>query len=116
MKKFAIVGLGLLLSLGLAGMSVAAETSASGTLEDGFCYTTMGAKGASHKQCAMKCAKAGIPVALVQKDGKQIVLLPPKDAESLPNDVISKMEEKVTITGDEYTKGGITYLTVKSVK
>ncbi|MGH7935084.1 MAG: hypothetical protein ACREQN_18230 [Candidatus Binataceae bacterium] len=116
MKKLAIAGLALLLSVGLAGMAAAAETTATGTLEDGFCYTTMGAKGASHKKCAMECAQKGIPVALVEEGGRQIVLLPSQDKQPLPDSVISKMEEKVTITGDEYTKGGVTYMTVKSVK
>ncbi|MGH7987575.1 MAG: hypothetical protein ACRD4Q_05710 [Candidatus Acidiferrales bacterium] len=114
MNKFAVVGLGLLLSVGMAGMALAAE--ATGTLEDGFCYNTMGAHGASHKACAIDCAKKGIPVVLLEKGGKQIVLLPAQDKASLPSSVVDNMEEKVTVTGDEFHKGGNTYLTVKSVK
>jgi hypothetical protein len=34
----------------------------------------------------------------------------------MPSDVIDKMEDEVTVTGDEYTKGGVTYITVKSLK
>jgi hypothetical protein len=44
------------------------------------------------------------------------ILLPAKNDTSLPKDVISKMEDEVTITGNEMTKGGITYLKVQSVK
>jgi hypothetical protein len=43
-------------------------------------------------------------------------LLPPKDAQSLPADVVNKMEDEVTVTGTEYSKGGMTFLTVNSVK
>jgi hypothetical protein len=65
----------------------------------------------------MGCAKKGIPVALVEKGtDKMYVLLPPKNASSLSDDVINKMESEVTVTGDEYDKGGLSYLTVKSVK
>ncbi|MGH8012450.1 MAG: hypothetical protein ACREQ4_08125 [Candidatus Binataceae bacterium] len=114
MNKFAVVGLGLLLSVGMTGMVFAAE--ATGTLEDGFCYNTMGAHGASHRTCAIECAKKGIPVVLLEKDGKQVVLLPAQDKASLPSSVLDNMEDKVTVTGDELNKGGNTYLTVKSVK
>jgi hypothetical protein len=117
MRKLAVAGLGLLLSAGLVGMASAAEKSVTGTLEDSFCYVTLGAHGAGHKKCAMGCAKKGIPVALVEKGtSKMYILLPPKNAESLPDSVISKMEDEVTVTGDEYSKGGIAYITVKSVK
>jgi len=95
----------------------AAQKSVTGTLEDSFCYVTMGAHGPGHKQCATECAKKGIPVALVEKGtDKMYILLPPKNDMSLPADIIDKMEEEVTVTGDEYEKGGLTYLTVGSVK
>jgi len=117
MKKLAIAGLGILLSVGLVGIASAAEKSVTGTLEDSFCYMGMGAHGDSHKKCAMGCAKKGIPVALVEKGtDKMYILLPAKNDSSLPDDVISKMEDEVTITGNEMTKGGITYLKVESVK
>ncbi len=117
MKKLAIAGLGILLAVGLVGIASAAEKSVTGTLEDSFCYVGMGAHGASHKKCATACAKKGIPVALVEKGtDKMYILLPAKNDSSLPKDVISKMEDEVTISGDEMTKGGITYLKVESVK
>jgi hypothetical protein len=117
MKKFAIAGLGLMLSMGLLGTALAADKAVTGTLEDSFCYVTMGAKGAGHKKCAMACAKKGIPVALVEKGtDKMYILLPPKNDTSMPESVIKKMEDEVTVSGDAYDKGGISYLTVKSVK
>jgi hypothetical protein len=117
MKKLAIAGLGLMLSAGLVGTALAAEKAVTGTLEDSFCFVTMGTHGADHKKCAMGCAKKGIPVALVETGtDKMYVLLPPNNDSSLPDDVIHKMETEVTVTGDAYDKGGVTYLTVKSVK
>lgn len=117
MNKIAIAATGFVLAIGLTGFAAAAEKSVTGTLEDSFCYVTTGAHGASHKGCATACAKKGIPVALVEQGtDKMYILLPPKNGESLPGSVISKMEDQVTVTGDEYSKSGIEYLTVKSVK
>lgn len=107
----------LALSTCIFTTAMAAQMSVTGTLEDSFCYVTMGAHGPGHKACATACAKKGIPVALVEKGtDKMYILLPHKNDTALPADVISKMEDEVTVTGDEYEKGGITYLTVGSVK
>jgi hypothetical protein len=117
MKKATIAGLGLVLMVS-GGISLAADsTTVTGHLRDGFCYTIMGAKGPTHKKCAMGCASKGIPVMLVDdKTGKAYVLLPPKDDSALPADVIAHMEDDVTLTGQEYSKDGISYFQVQSVK
>ncbi|MGH7779423.1 MAG: hypothetical protein ACREQR_06320 [Candidatus Binataceae bacterium] len=121
MKRFLIAGLGMMLCAGVASVAMAADAgtskSVTGTLEDSFCYGTMGAHGASHQKCAIGCAKAGIPVSLVETHSQKIyVLLPAKNAQALPDDVISKMEDTVTVSGKEYSKGGVNFLTVDSVK
>ena len=120
MKRIANLGLGLIIALALTGIALAADTaekSVTGNLEDAYCYGTMGAKGAGHKQCAIKCASAGIPVTLIEKGtDKSYVLLPNKDASPLPASVISRMEDEVTVTGKEYSKNGTEYLVVESVK
>ena len=117
MNKFAIAGLGLMLAVGAVGTVWASEKAVTGTLEDSFCFVTMGAHGAGHKKCAAGCAKKGIPVALVEKGtDKMYILLPPKNDSELPANVIDKMESEVTVTGDQYDKGGVSYLTVKSLK
>jgi hypothetical protein len=113
MKTTLALCLGLLVS---AGIAFAADTSVTGHLRDSFCYLTMGAHGPSHHECAMACAKAGIPVLLVDKTEKYYVLLPAKSGQSLPAAIIQKMEEEVTVTGHEYDKGGMRFLTVESVK
>ncbi len=105
---------------GLAGVAIAAdgsEKSVTGNLEDTRCYGTMGAQGASHKACAIKCASKGIPVVLIESaTEKSYILLPKEDASPLPDSVIQRMEEKVTVTGKEYSKNGVNYLVVESVK
>jgi hypothetical protein len=111
------VGLGLLLSIGASTGALAAQTSVKGHLRDSYCFLRMGAHGASHHDCAMGCAKAGIPVLLVDDaTGNYYVVLPPKNKEGLPPDVINKMEDEVTVTGTEYNKGGVRFITADSVK
>src|SRR5713226_1387788 len=120
MNRLANPGLALVIAVGLAGMALAAEGSAksvTGNLEDAYCYGTMGAKGASHKACAIKCASKGIPVTLIESGtGKSYLLLPNKDESRLPDTMIQRMEDQVTVTGKEYRKNDVEYLVVDSVK
>jgi hypothetical protein len=104
----------------LSGMMrvYAAETvTLKGELIDTYCYSTMGAKGPSHRSCAIECVKKGIPVGLLE-DGtnKVYVLLPNKDNAGLPPAVTEKMGETVTITGKVYAQGGSQFLAVESIK
>lgn len=119
MKKIGIAGLAAILSFAMAGVVFAAapSTTVKGHLRDSFCYTLMGAKGSSHHQCAVDCAKAGIPVMLVSDSGdKTYILLPSKDKQALPSSITSKMEDEIAVTGHTYTKGGVNFLQVESVK
>ena len=123
MRKLAGIGIGLMLFVGTAMLATAdmkageKDVSVTGEVIDTFCYATMGAKGASHKQCGIDCAKKGIPVGLLEKGSEKIhVLLPTKDKTALPDEVVNKMGETVTVTGHPHTKGGVAFLTVESVK
>jgi Non-histone chromosomal protein MC1 len=114
-----LVGLGAVLVVGIAraGMAADAQKSVTGDLEDTFCYNVVGAKGAGHAQCALKCARKGIPVGLVEKGTeKMYILLPPKNEEGMPEDVTKNMEKEVTVKGKSYSKDGVEFLTVESVK
>ena len=123
MGKFAAVGLGLTLLLGTATLGIAdvkggeKDVQVTGEVIDTFCYSAMGAKGTGHKQCGIDCAKKGIPVGLLEKGTNKVhILLPTKDKTALPDEVVNKMGETTTITGHQYTKGGVAFLTVESVK
>src|SRR5437899_12228007 len=45
------------------------DMTLTGQVIDVNCYTTMGASGAGHKQCADACAKAGVALAILGSDG-----------------------------------------------
>jgi hypothetical protein len=123
MSRFVAVGLGLVLLFGAATLAPADEkagakdVSVTGEVIDTFCYAAMGATGTGHKQCGIDCAKKGIPVGLLEKGTDKIhVLLPTKDKTALPDALVGKMGETVTVTGHPYSKGGVAFLTVESVK
>ncbi len=88
-----------------------------GELVDSLCYVGMKAKGPGHKQCAIDCAKAGIPISILEEGtGKLYTVLPAKDKTGYPEDVIGKMGDQVTLKGDLYENGGNRYVTVESVE
>jgi len=118
-KKAILSGLvSLLLVLGFFTQIYAAEAvTVKGEVIDTYCYALMGAKGESHRQCAIDCIKAGIPAGLLEEGtGKVYVLLPNKDKGGLPKGVIDKMGRMASVTGKAYTSGGSNFLTVESIK
>lgn len=93
------------------------QVTIKGELVDSLCYVAMNAKGAGHKQCAMDCAKAGIPISMLEDGtGKLYTVLPKEDKTGYPESVIAKMGEHVTLKGDLYENGGNRYVTVESVE
>ena len=105
------------LALCLASVAFAAQkpVTIKGEVVDTMCYASMGARGASHVKCGMACAKAGIPVGLVEGK-KMYILLPAKDGQPLPASVAENMGKVVSVTGNVYESGGNRFLTVESVK
>ena len=93
------------------------EVAITGELVDSLCYVGMAAKGAGHKQCAIDCAKAGIPISMLEDGtGKLYTVLPKEDKTGYPASVINKMGETVTLKGDLYENGGQRYVTIESVE
>jgi hypothetical protein len=120
MKKLAVRSGLIVLAVFLVITAVpyaAQSASITGELIETFCYASMGAKGESHRQCAISCVKKGIPAGILEDGtGKVYVLLPSKNDSPLPQSVIDNMAHKVTVTGKVYTTGGTQFLTVESIK
>jgi len=120
-RKIALLAGFVTLLLVLSGLSQvyaqAKTVTVKGEVIDTYCYALMGAKGESHRQCAIDCVKAGIPAGLLEEGtGKVYVLLPNKDKTGLPKGVIDKLGRVASITGKVYTSGGSNFLTVESIK
>lgn len=121
MRKIMIIGVLVCFFIGTSVILpvFAAETmTVKGEIIDTYCYALMGAKGESHRQCAMDCFKAGIPAGLLENGTNKVyVLLPNKDKTSLPREpILEKMGRQATVTGKAYTVGGSNFLTVESIK
>src|SRR3972149_7042344 len=119
MRKIMILGavISFLMLLNIFTVVYAQTVTVKGEVIDTYCYALMGAKGESHRQCAIDCVKAGIPAGLLEEGtGKVYVLLPSKDKTGLPGGVIDKMGRMASITGKVYTSGGSNFLTVESIK
>lgn len=114
MRMTAVISV-LALCLASAAFAAQKPVTVKGEVVDTMCYSAMGAHGASHVKCGMACAKAGIPVGLVE-GSKMYILLPAKDGQPLPGEVIEDMGKVVSVTGNVYKSGGNTFLTVESVK
>jgi hypothetical protein len=114
--RVALIALTIIL-MGVIQVYAAETVTVKGELIDTYCYALMGAKGPSHRNCAIECIKKGIPAGLLE-DGtnKVYVLLPNKDKTGLPPAVIDKMAEKVTITGKVYSQGGSQFLVIESIQ
>ena len=119
MRKIIFLGgmLSFLMVLNIFTAVYAQTVTVKGEVIDTYCYALMGAKGESHRQCAIDCIKAGIPAGLLEEGtGKLYVLLPNKDKTGLPKGVMDKLGRTASITGKAYTSGGSNFLTVESVK
>ena len=60
--------------------AAAAKTGTwTGEILDAGCYLSSGAMGAKHAECGLKCAANGMPLMLLTKEGKAILLTPNHD-------------------------------------
>jgi hypothetical protein len=71
--------------------------------------------GPEHEKCARVCAKKGIPLAIVDGDGK--VWLPLGADHKNPNlPLMPFIEKKVKVTGTAVDRGGLTGIAIKTIE
>ncbi len=91
----------------------------TGEVVDTWCYVTeiMFAQGTAHYQCAIWCALGGIPVSVVDSQGKvYMVLRVEEDKTSVANPkLITIQANEVTVDGDLYVRDGVNYLMVNKI-
>jgi hypothetical protein len=104
-----------------SGMPQLKEITVTGEIVDVSCYVKMSALGTDHKECAIGCAKAGMPLALLEdKTGKLFMLVSDKEFENVnvklqPLDKVIA-QKSIRIKGRLYEKGGQQLLEVLSVE
>jgi predicted metal-binding protein len=101
----------------------AATETITGKIVDQMCYTkdTANNHAADHKMpadvagCAAACAKKGMPLALLTKDGKVYTIAGGLAAENNAK-LIPHIAHTVSITGDVVTKGTAMTITAAELK
>jgi hypothetical protein len=88
-----------------------------GEVVDPACWIVNGAKGASHKECAIACAKAGQVLGIVEnKTSKLYMVATDKPGEDPNKGLIDYVGQTVVVKGRVYTRGGATGIKVTSVQ
>ena len=109
--------------LALGAPALATEATVKGQIVDMSCYTMDKSNtGVDHKMpkgdtkdCALGCAKAGQPLALLTSDGKVYQIAGGLAAEKNAK-LIAHVSHTVEITGDVMDHGGSMMITADSLK
>ena len=93
-----------------------ARITATGEVVEMWCFLEAGDRGPAKKDCATACAKAGNPIALVDDKGGLIVLAGLKSHQPAQELLLSKMSERVTVTGTLVKRPDVQMIYVDSIK
>jgi len=105
-------------ALPLAAQAAAAggnDMTLTGQVIDVNCFSTMGASGPGHKQCAQACAKAGVALAILGSDGIVYMAVSSKPGDPQNSKLVPFAEEKVKVTGTHRFANGLHTIEIKSI-
>jgi len=91
------------------------DMTLTGQVIDVNCYTTMGASGAGHKQCAAACAKAGVALAILSSDGTIYMPVSSKPADPQNSRLEPFAESQVKVTGVHRMSHGMHTIEIKTI-
>lgn len=91
------------------------EVTITGQVIDLNCFTMKGASGPSHKACAVACAKAGVPLAILSSDGTIYMPVSSKPADPQNSRLVDFAESKVKVTGTHKFANGLHMIEIKTV-
>jgi len=95
--------------------TTAKSASWTGEIVDAGCYIGHGAMGEKHAECALKCASQGMPLMLLGKDGKAILLTPNHDNPDAYESLKKMAGSMATVTGTIAERGGVKGIDVTAV-
>ena len=99
-----------------AAPAAAKASSWTGEILDAGCYLGHGAMGAKHAECALKCAANGMPLMLLTKDGKAVLLTPNHDNPDAYESLKKMAGSVATVTGTLNERGGVRGIDVTGAK
>jgi len=83
---------------------------------DTGCYITHDSKGEGHLKCATTCAKAGVPLALLDEKTGTVYLPLAMDHKNQNEKLLPFLEKRVTVTGNVMKKGGVNGIVLKTIE
>ena len=98
-----------------APAQAANDVTITGQVVDLNCYTTMGASGASHKTCAVACAKAGVALAILSSDGNLYMPVSAKPGDPQNSRLEPFAEGRVKVTGTHRMTSGMHTIEIKTI-
>jgi len=99
-----------------ATAAAAKDGSWTGEILDAGCYLGHGAMGAKHSECALKCAANGMPLMLLTKDGKAVLLTPNHDNPDAYESLKKMAGSMAVVTGTMSERGGVRGIDVTGAK
>ena len=88
-----------------------------GEVVDPACWIVNGAKGPTHKECAIACAKAGQVLGILEtKTQKLYMVATDKPGEDPNKGLIDYVGQMVLVKGRVYSRGGATGIKITSVE
>jgi hypothetical protein len=121
MKRITILAVTLIFGIqSFLAQGKGKEVTITGEVVETQCYVTGmtgPGKGESHKECAITCAKNGIPLSILEdKTGALYLAGQTATAQSGANKMlIDYIPDKVKVTGRVFEKGGMKYLLVSKI-
>lgn len=97
----------------------AKTTTIIGEVVDSRCYIgdDQDQKGSKHQKCAIKCAKAGAALAILQEKTNNLYLIMPKEDGENPNtQFIPLIAKNVLVNGKVFEVGGTKAIIPSAVK
>jgi hypothetical protein len=112
-------GLGSVQPAAAAQPAEAKRVTVTGEIIDSWCYLSeiMYALGSAHHQCAVWCARGGVPVGILGEDEQVYVVLKMQDdAAVLENPGIMRVQtNKVTVEGNLYERDSVKYIAIDKI-
>lgn len=92
------------------------ELSFTGTVIDTGCHMAHDSKGEKHISCATTCAKAGVPLAILDEASGTIYLPVAVNHKNQNEKLMPFIEKKVKVTGTLMEKGGMKGISLKTIE
>jgi hypothetical protein len=95
------------------------KATITGEVIDTKCYMLKGeeGRGKDHKECALKCAKAGVPLAILQEKTNLVYFTAKARGMSGANEMLMPfVAERVSVTGTVVERGGVKMLFIDSIE